>query len=46
MKEYYNTCYNNPNKTFYCKRCKSTSDTIYKDENGNTYCPKCKPDKR
>ena len=41
---YYNTCYNHKGMTFYCSRCKVSSDEKYQDERGIWYCPNCKPE--
>ena len=43
LTRYYNTCYNNKGMTFYCSRCKVSSDEKYQDERGIWYCPSCKP---
>ena len=43
LTRYYNTCYNNKGMTFYCSRCKVSSDEKYQDERGIWYCSNCKP---
>lgn len=43
LTRYYNTCYNHKGITFYCSRCKTTSDEKYQDERGVWYCPNCRP---
>lgn len=43
LTRYYNTCYNHKGITFYCSKCKITSDEKYQDERGVWYCPNCKP---
>ena len=44
LTRYYNTCYNHKGMTFYCSRCKLSSDEKYQDERGIWYCYNCKPE--